>query len=150
MPARLIQSGFSSLRSSQLKTAPKTGIKNFQKFSSETLTPGFFRSTNHIEKADADRKESQSKLRTNGKWAGQRGTPSTNKEITVNITPPRNSCKAFNRNGSNCSLSFDTKMFPSAEQRVPNRSSIIPTNSNHPAGTQGFATHTNQDNSKNS
>ena len=59
IPTIEMKSGFSSLITTQLKAAPKTGTRNFQKFSIETLMPGRFNKEYQMVIAAADRKLSQ-------------------------------------------------------------------------------------------
>ena len=54
MPAKVTGSGFSVGSKIQLNVAPKTGIRNFQKFRSDTLVPRLLSSTVHMEMAIAD------------------------------------------------------------------------------------------------
>lgn len=63
IPAITISSGDSSGRIIQLRTAPSTGIINFQMLISETFTPGIRSTTNQIENAIEPIKLSQSKAR---------------------------------------------------------------------------------------
>ncbi len=59
MPTTGHRLGPSSGSSSQLSSAPQTGIRNFHRLSSETRTPGLRSKTNQMEKAAAERKASQ-------------------------------------------------------------------------------------------
>lgn len=61
MPDIEIQSGDSSGIMIQLNAAPATGIKNFQVFNTETLTPGRCNKPNQMVKAAADKKLNQPK-----------------------------------------------------------------------------------------
>ncbi len=88
MPIIDIKSGCSSSSISQLKIAPDTGIRNFQTFRIDTLTPGRLSKTNHIEIAAADKKLSHASA---AKYSGGNGPvviPSTGTETIINIKPP--------------------------------------------------------------
>lgn len=56
IPTIAYESGDSSGKISQLKTAPSTGIINFQVFKYEIFMPGRFSKVNHNAKAAADKK----------------------------------------------------------------------------------------------
>lgn len=53
------KSGFLFSRIIQLKIAPKTGMRNFQTFKTDTFTPGRRNNTNQMEIVAADKKLSQ-------------------------------------------------------------------------------------------
>ena len=55
--------GDSPGKMSQLSMAPATGIRNFQKFNVETLTPGLISNMVQIEMATADNKLNQERER---------------------------------------------------------------------------------------
>ena len=50
----VITCGYSPGSNIQLTTAPKRGIRNFQRFRSETTMPGFFNKVIQIDMATAD------------------------------------------------------------------------------------------------
>lgn len=54
MPMVDMASADSPGRNDQLKIAPKTGMMNFQRFKSETFTPGRWSKTNQMVKATAE------------------------------------------------------------------------------------------------
>ena len=56
IPRIEVKSGLSLLKIIQLKIAPKTGIRNFQKFNIETFMPGRFSNENQIIIAASDKK----------------------------------------------------------------------------------------------
>jgi len=59
IPVIVTQSGYSPGTITHDKIAPKTGMINFHRFSSETFTSGRLRSVYHFEKVNADIKASQ-------------------------------------------------------------------------------------------
>ena len=74
-------SGCSSGISSQLNAAPETGVINFQRFSSDTFTPGRCKSLYHIENAAAAIKLNQAKINQYSVGNGPFGLPSTGIEM---------------------------------------------------------------------
>ena len=81
IPVTDIQSGCSPLTRSQLSPAPETGIRNFQILSSETLTPGRFRSVYQMLNAAAETNASQVKEKYQAKGKGPPWNPSAGMEI---------------------------------------------------------------------
>ncbi len=59
IPAIVKACGRSAGKSIQLKSAPKRGIRNFQRFRSDTLMPGLFKRIIQIEMAMAESRLSQ-------------------------------------------------------------------------------------------
>ncbi len=112
MPVIVIHSGFSSGTSSQLKMAPATGIINFQRFSSETFTPGRLSRMNQIEKAVAAMKLSQSNTNQYCTGNDQGLTPSTGSEIRYSTRPPPKSEDELSTAGFTPLPLSDTTIFP--------------------------------------
>ena len=59
IPTMVSNWGYSPGSKSQLSTAPKSGIKNFQRFRSETTIPGLFNKVIQMDMATDDNKLSQ-------------------------------------------------------------------------------------------
>ena len=87
-PEIVTQSGVSFGKIAQPKIAPETGIRNFQKLSSDTLTPGLRSKVVQIVIAAADKKLSQPRATKYSPGKGFWGMPSNGIEIRIKPAPP--------------------------------------------------------------
>ena len=135
IPETEITSGDSLGSMIQLKNAPETGIRNFQIFSSETLTDGRRSSVFQIEIAAADKKLSQARAT---KYSGGKtflGNPSKGKEITRRNKPPKNNEDEVKTKGEILCFLRATTTLVIPETRLFSRRKITPVSAiSAPAG----------------
>jgi hypothetical protein len=139
IPVIVSHSGFSPGTRSQLSIAPTTGIINFQRLSSDTLTPGRCKSLYHNEKANAAIKLNHNKI---SQYSAGKGPlePSSGIEKRKIVRPPVKSETELRTRGFIPLLLIETRTLlvavaifairiintPSISMAVPNSNACLP------------------------
>ena len=142
MPTHIIPitvdiSGDSFASNVQLNSAPQTGIINFHKFKSDTLTSGRFNNVNQMEIATADKNASQLKAAKKGSGRLKLGIPSIGIDTIRRNNPPKKSCEELRIRGLIFSSSLAMITLLIAEQIEPINNNITPMNSIKPVLDHG-------------
>ncbi len=112
-------------------------MMNFQRFSSETLTPGRFSRINQIDMAIADIIDNHEKVTQYSAGRGSEGHVSVNSDSIISPEPPNVNWRLESLSGGRDLFDFATTMLAPAAHVDPVKSNKIPRVSLNPVADQG-------------